>query len=139
VIEHAIQVPVRWSDVDPAGIAYYPRFFAWYDLGSETLFESVGLPWSVMFPEHDIVGVPIVESGARFISPVRYGNVMTLHSKMVWVKMKTFRVEHAITLDGTLCATGFEVRTWVGRPKAPGEPLRALPIPPEIVRRLAGA
>ena len=139
MIEHTITVPVRWGDVDPAGIAYYPRFFAWYDLGSETLFESVGLPWSVLFPEHDIVGVPIVESGSRFASPLRYGDAMTIRSTMVWVKTKTFRVEHEITLGGTLCARGFEVRTWVGRPKTPGEPLRSKPIPAEIVRRLTGS
>ena len=139
MIEHTIRIPVRWSDVDPAGIAYYPRFFAWYDLGSEALFEAIGLPWPVLFPEHDIMGVPILESGSRFTSPVRFGDVMTLRSMVAWVKTKTFRMEHEMRRDGTLCATGFEVRAWVGRPKGPGEPLRTKPIPVDVVRKLTGA
>jgi acyl-CoA thioesterase FadM len=36
--EHATTVQVRWGDVDPAGIVFYPRFFEWYDLGCEALF-----------------------------------------------------------------------------------------------------
>ena len=134
-----MRIPVRWSDVDPAGIAYYPRFFAWYDLGSETLFESIGLPWPILFHANDIMGVPILESGSRFSSPVRHGDVMTLRSRVAWVKSKTFRMEHEMTRDGTLCASGFEVRAWVGRPKGRGEALRTKPIPADVVRKLTGA
>ena len=135
--EHTIEVAVHWSDVDPAGIAYYPRFFVWYDLGSEALFEAIGLPWPVLFPAYGLSGVPILESGSRFTSPVRFGDVMTIRSVVAWVKTKTFRMEHEITLRGTLCASGFEVRAWVGRP-GPGEPLRTQPIPAEVVRKLTG-
>jgi 4-hydroxybenzoyl-CoA thioesterase len=139
VIEHTTTVPVRWSDVDPAGIAYYPRFFAWYDLGTELLFESLGLPWPVLFPEHDIVGVPILETGSRFASPLRHGDVMTLRSVVAWVKTRTFRMEHEITLDGVPCASGFEVRAWVSRPQSPREPIRTRPIPADVVRKLTGS
>ena len=137
--EHATQVQVRWSDVDPAGIVYYPRFFQWYDLGCEELFLALGLPWPEAFPRYDIVGVPIVESGSRFLSPVRYGDLLTIRSKVAWVRQKTFRMEHEISVDARLCALGFEVRAWVGRPKSPGETLHAKRIPDEVVERLEGA
>lgn len=42
---HTTTVRVRWSESDPAGIVFYPRFFEWYDLGTEALFEVFGLPW----------------------------------------------------------------------------------------------
>jgi acyl-CoA thioesterase FadM len=138
VTEHSIEVAVHWSDVDPAGIAYYPRFFAWYDLGSEALFAAIGLPWPVLFPRYDLSGVPILESGSRFSSPVRFGDVLRLRSVVAWVKTRTFRMEHELTRDGTLCASGFEVRAWAERPR-PGEPLRAQPIPAEVVRKLTGS
>jgi len=44
MVEHTTQVQIRWSDVDPAGIVFYPRFFEWYDLGCEALFASLGMP-----------------------------------------------------------------------------------------------
>ena len=102
--EHATEVQVRWSDVDPAGI----------------------------------VGVPIVESGSKFTSPARYGDVLTIRSRVAWVRARIFRVEHHISAGARLCASGFEVRAWVALPKTPGERLRAVPIPEDVAKRLRG-
>jgi 4-hydroxybenzoyl-CoA thioesterase len=133
---HTATVRVRWSDSDPAGIVFYPRFFEWYDLGTEALFEALGLPWPELFPRYAIVGVPIVESGSTFVGPVRYGDLVTIRSTVAWVKGKTFRMEHEITVGGILCARGFEIRAWVARPEQPHGRLRAAPIPEDVVRRL---
>ena len=134
---HAVEIQVRWSEADPAGIAFYPRFFEWFDLGCAALFESLDLPWPVLFPRYAIVGVPIVECGSRFSSPVRYGDTMRVTSTIAWVRAKTFRVEHEVVVVDRHCARGFEIRAWVARPTAPGERLRAQPIPPEVVAKLA--
>jgi 4-hydroxybenzoyl-CoA thioesterase len=134
--QHTTTVQVRWSDADPAGIVFYPRFFEWYDLGTEELFAATGLPWREAFPKYRIVGVPIVESGSRFLSPVRYGDIVTLRTVVAWVRAKTFRMEHEIAVGDLLCARGFEVRAWVGVPETPGAPLRTRPIPDEVVARL---
>jgi 4-hydroxybenzoyl-CoA thioesterase len=136
---HTTTVQVRWGDADPAGIVFYPRFFEWYDLGTEALFAAVGLPWPELFVAQRIVGVSIVESGSTFVSPVRYGDAVTIRSTVAWVKTKTFRMEHEIRLGGTVCASGFEIRAWVGRPKTAGEPLRTRPIPAEVVSKLTGS
>ena len=134
----ATEIRVRWSDADPAGIVFYPRFFEWYDLGCESLFASLGLPWPEAFPKYDIVAVPIVESGSRFSSPARYGDGLTIRSRVAWVKDKTFRMEHTVSVGERVCATGFEVRAWVGRPTTPGGSLHAKPIPDEVARKLKG-
>jgi 4-hydroxybenzoyl-CoA thioesterase len=134
---HTIDIRVRWSESDPAGIAFYPKFFEWYDTSCAALFESLGLPWPVLFPQYQIVGVPIVECGSRFTSPVRWDDTMQITSTIAWVKEKTFRVEHDVKVGGRPCASGFEVRAWVGRPSSAGEPLRARPIPAEIVAKLS--
>jgi acyl-CoA thioesterase FadM len=137
-VEHETTVPVRWGDVDLAGIAFYPRFYEWYDLGSEALFASLGLAWPELFPKFEIIGVPIVESGSTFSSPVRYGDVLTIRSTVAWVKTTTFRMEHTISVGARRCASGFEVRAWVARPQTAGGPLSAKPIPEEVVRKLKG-
>lgn len=136
MVEHTITVQARWSDSDPAGIVFYPRFYEWYDLGAEALFEAIGLPWPKLFPKYGIVGVPILESGSRFTAPVRWGDQVSVHSAVAWVKDTTFRLEHEVSVGGVLCARGFEVRAWVARPQGPGERLAARPIPEEVARRL---
>jgi 4-hydroxybenzoyl-CoA thioesterase len=136
VVSNAATIRVRWSDADPAGIVFYPRFFEWFDLGTEALFAAVGLPWAECFPAYDVVGVPIVESTSRFVSPVRYGDTVTVRSRVAWLKTKTFRIEHEIVVADRLCASGHEVRAWVGRPRTAGERLRARAIPPEVAAKL---
>jgi len=138
MVSHALTVKVRWSEADPAGIVFYPRFFEWFDLGTEALFESLGLPWPEMFSASQIVGVPIVESGARFASPVRYGDEVRIETTVSEVREKTFRVEHEVSVGPRHCATGFEVRAWVARPEHPGGALAARPIPAGVVARLKG-
>jgi len=32
VVSHTEHIRVRWSEADPAGIAFYPRFFEWFDI-----------------------------------------------------------------------------------------------------------
>jgi 4-hydroxybenzoyl-CoA thioesterase len=135
---HTTALPVRWGDVDAAGIVFYPRFFEWYDLGCEALFAGLGLPWPELFPRHGIVGVPIVESGSQFVSPARYGDTLEIRAMVAWVKDKTFRMEYEISVGGRLCAAGFEVRAWVKRPSSPDERLQAMPIPEDVARRLRG-
>ena len=120
---HTVAIQVRWSEADPAGIAFY---------------DSLALPWPVLFPQYSIVGVPIVECGSRFSSPVRYGDTMKVTATIAWVKGKTFRVEYAVVVGDRHCASGFEVRAWVAKPTTPGERLHARSIPPEIVAKLTG-
>jgi 4-hydroxybenzoyl-CoA thioesterase len=133
---HRWTARVRWSEVDAAGIVFYPRFFEWFDLATEALFESLGQPWPIIFPLYDIVGVPIAESGARFAAPVRYGDEVAVESAVAEVAEKTFRVEHEVKVGEVVCARGFEVRAWVGRPEQPGDRLRARAIPEEVVKVL---
>ena len=138
MITHATTLQVRWGDVDAAGIVFYPRFYEWYDLGCEALFAALGLPWPQTFPRYGIVGVPIVESGSRFTSPVRYGDTLTIRAVVAWVKERNFRMDYEIAVGERLCASGFEIRAWVKRPDAPGGRLEAGPIPDEVARRLRG-
>ena len=138
MVHHTVEIAVRWSESDPSGIAFYPRFFEWYDIACGALFESIDLAWAVLFPRYRIVGVPIVECGSRFTAPVRYGDTMRVRSTIAWVKDKTFRVEHEVSVGDTHCASGFEVRAWVARPESPRARLSAKSIPPEVAARLRG-
>ena len=53
------RVRIDWGDCDPARIVFYPNYFRWFDQATSRLFESVGLPWSVLFRSGDITGLPL--------------------------------------------------------------------------------
>jgi len=136
---HAVDITMRWSESDPAGVAFYPRFFEWFDIACAALFDALALPWPALFPERNIVGVPIVECGATFGSPVKWGDTMRVTATVAWVKEKMFRVDYEVAIGDRHCARGFEVRAWVGKPSSPDQPLRALPIPDDVRKKLEAA
>ncbi len=138
MLKTSLTLRLRWSESDPAGIAFYPRFFEWFDVATGALFASMGEPWERTFHDHDALGVPVVEAGATFLHPVRFGDEMTIECEVTDIADKTFRVDHRVSVGATLCATGFERRAWVGRPSRPGDRLRAQSIPADIRRKLAG-
>jgi len=138
VLKGSLTLRIRWGESDPAGIAFYPRFFEWFDVATGALFATIGEPWDRAFRDRDIVGVPVVEASATFHAPVRFGDEMTIESEVTDLTDKTFRIDHRISVAATLCATGFERRAWVPRPADPTERLRASPIPPDVRAKLAG-
>lgn len=65
---------VRFADVDPAGIVFYPRYFEMLNGAVEDWFEqALGLDFATMHLENHI-GVPTVKLETEFVSPSRLGD-----------------------------------------------------------------
>ena len=50
----SVRVQVGWGDCDPAGIVFYPRFYAWMDTVSHVLAREMGIPRESMLPPEDV-------------------------------------------------------------------------------------
>ncbi len=66
--------PVRWSDVDAAGIVYFPRFLEYCHDAIEALFGGLDGGYAALTQNRKI-GVPSVHVEANFHAPLRYGDV----------------------------------------------------------------
>jgi len=130
---HTTWLRVRFGETDAAGIVFYPTFFAWFDLATHGLLRAaIGeLRGPDMRPRHPI---PLVESGARFVAPVYYDDVIEIRSTVVHVGTSSMRIEHVVLRDGAEAATGFEVRVVI---RAGAGPLKASPMPEEMRRALS--
>ncbi|WP_159976289.1 MULTISPECIES: thioesterase family protein [unclassified Novosphingobium] len=65
---------VRFADVDPAGIVFYPRYFEMLNGAVEDWFEQdLGMDFAAMHLERRI-GVPTVKLETEFVSPSRLGD-----------------------------------------------------------------
>lgn len=135
MVVNRIEITVHWGDCDPAEIVFYPNFFRWFDCGTTELFASVGLDLSTLFREHDVLGIPILDAGARFKRPARFRDRLGLETRIAEWARSSFRVEHRITKDNEETATGHEVRAWVARDPHRPDGLRALPVPEAVRRR----
>ena len=69
---------IEWGDCDPAGIVYFPRYFAFFDACTVAIFEEVGLPKQALLKQYDIVGFPVVDVSAKFMIPSKFGEVVDI-------------------------------------------------------------
>jgi 4-hydroxybenzoyl-CoA thioesterase len=137
---HHRTLRIEWSDCDPAGIVFYPRYFAMFDHSTVLLMEAAtGMKKCALYAAYDFDGYPVVETRARFLLPTRYGDDVTIDTGITEVRRSSFHLRHCLFKEGALAVEAFESRVWVVRdPTRPGR-LRPQPIPGELVERLTTA
>ncbi len=79
--------------------------------------------------------MPLVDAGARFIAPARFGDVVEMTSEVSGFRRSSFDVEHRPHVGGALAVEGRETRVWAARDPADPSKIRSQPIPPEVAAR----
>jgi 4-hydroxybenzoyl-CoA thioesterase len=132
-------VTVEWGHCDPAGIVYFPNYFTYFDSSTNALFlRALGCNKYEMLKRYGIVGIPLVDVGARFIVPSTFGDVVTIESSVAEIRRSSFRMLHRLLRGDTLAVEGTETRVWVGRDPADPDGLKGMPIPQDVVAKLSG-
>ena len=110
------EVRIAWGDCDPAGIVFYPNYFAWFNAATDALFASVGLPLEQAMARHAIVGWPLVDTRASFRLPSRCGELLRIESHLQAWRRSSFEIRHrACKADGALAIEAHEIRVWTAR------------------------
>ena len=129
---HVSERRVEFADCDSAGIVFYPNYYVWFDRAVERLFMSVGLSYHNMETQHGIVGLPLLESGAKYLRPCRHGELIRIESWVDSWRNKVFVVKHRIESDHELAVEGYELRAWAALSGTAPRTMRAVPIPTTI-------
>ena len=127
---HRYVFHVFFGDCDEAGIVFYPRFFVWFDNSFGDWTRTLGLSQRSLREKFDMYATPIVDAGAKFRSPARYDDLLSIHAEIVDWKDRSFRVAYRAMRGDTLIAEGFEVRVFV-RKDADGKFVSA-PVPADF-------
>ena len=126
-------VRIDWGDCDPAGIIFYPRYFEIFDDSTSALFErALGLTKLELLKTYNFAGFPLVRTQARFLQPTRYGDDVTVESKITFGHA-SFEIDHRLSLKGVSCVECVEKRVWVAR--EPNGRLKSRLVPEEVVRK----
>ena len=135
MLKNRKQIQIEWGDCDPAGIVYYPRFFEMFDLCTNALFEKAGFIKKDMLAKYGLVGIPMVETSARFFVPSSFGDTVTVESTILEWGNSSFRVEHKLFRGDLLAAEGLEKRVWTVRANDGAKKLQSEKIPQEVKDR----
>lgn len=120
--------PVRFEDVDAAGIVFFARFFGYCHEAMEALFSSLPGGYVDLVVKRK-VGFPAVHVEADFKSPLRYGDVARISIDVTKIgnKSTTLRYSLARASDGKPVAVVSHVCAVCNL-----DTLKALPIPDDI-------
>ncbi len=130
---------VEWGQCDPAGIVFYPQYLIIFDTSTGCLFARTTLSPSAMRKKYGIVGMPVVEVGARFIQPCHFDDNVVVESQVGEWGRSSFTVRHRVLREGELALDGFEKRVWAGPHPERAGAIKARAVPAEIIASLSDA
>lgn len=130
-------VMIEWGDCDPAGIVFYPRYFAFFDASTAHLFSAVGLKKIDLLKKYDAVGFPMVDTRAKFMIPSKYGDEVTIETTVTEFRKSSFDIRHRLLKGDKVAIECSETRVWVGKDPDNNDKIKAKPIPEEVISLLS--
>jgi len=129
-------VRIQWGDCDPAGIVFFPRYFAIFDDSTAMLFErALGMTKFELMQRQPFSGFPLVDIRARFLIPSRFGDDVVVESGVSQFRRSSFDVQHRLLKSDRLAVECLETRVWTCQ-DADGR-TKGVPIPEEIRAKFA--
>ena len=129
---------IDWGDCDPAGIVFYPRYFCMFDVSTAFIFNSaLKISKYELLNKFNIIGFPMVDNGARFHYPSRFGDIVNIETKIDRFGRSSFDVSHKLWRDGVLAIEAYEKRVWAARDEENPEKIRGVPIPEIVIDALS--
>lgn len=91
---------VRFGDLDPAGIAYYPNLVNFLHESFEDFFRGhVGRPYPEVYREG--IGFPTVRVEMEFLSPVHYGDQVDVAVVVEKIGRSSVQIRYEGSVRGT--------------------------------------
>ncbi len=128
---------VEWGDCDPAGIVFYPRYFAMFDTSTALMFAAAGFSQQELQRGTSFVGWPMVDTRAKFYIPSAYGDEVEVVSRVTAWRRSSFDLEHQIRRGSEIAVEGFETRVWTYRHEHDPKRLKSQPVPAEVIARFS--
>jgi acyl-CoA thioester hydrolase len=134
---HVTHTRVRFGDTDAAGIVFYPTFYVWFDVGTTGLLRAAVGGAPLLEPDGTMRWpIPIVDSGARFSSPLYFDDPIAIRSTVTALGRSSMRIEHVVLRGPVEVAHGFEARVLI---RHEAGKLVPAPFPQELRDALADA
>ena len=125
-------VPVRFAHCDPAGIVFYPQFFA---LVNEMVEDWFAYPLGCSFRKLHIEqgkAIPTARFEANFLSPCRLGDELNQRLAVSYLGRTSCRLAHTATVMGEVKARFVQTLVFVD-----GHTMKPEPWPERLREKMA--
>ena len=125
---------VQFAETDLAGIVHFTWFFRYMEEAEHALWRAAGL---TIARAGETAGWPRLSASFDFKAPLRFEDEFEVQVRIAEVTGRSLRYDFTIVKGGSLIGRGSIATAHVS--KTPGEPMKALTLPAEVVARLRAA
>ena len=134
VFEHRLTRRVQFHETDLAGVVHFSCYFRYMEEAEHALWRAAGLS---IHPKQAVIGWPRVHASFDYHRALHFEDEFEIRIRIVAIEERTIRYACLLSRGGTRIATGrFTIACASLRPD---QPMRGVPIPPQIRARLAVA
>ena len=130
ICEYRLKRRVHFYETDLAGIVHFSCFFRYMEEAEHALWREAGLS---IAPRGAEIGFPRVAAGFDYHRPLRFEDEFEVWIRVAAITHTTISYTCVLSSGDVRIATGSLKMACVS--KRPHEPLRPIPIPPEIAER----
>lgn len=114
---------VRFGDVDPAGIAYYPRIHNFIHEAFENLWEEyIGVRYYQLIQE-DRVAFPMVHTEVDFKYPLHFGDRPIIKVTCFHMGRSSLGLRYVFEVKGRVCVDARTTTTCIDADKLKSQPI----------------
>ena len=125
---------VEFAETDMAGIVHFSMFFRYMEEAEHALWRAAGL--RIATPG-EAVGWPRVAAAFDYKAPLRFQEEFEVTVEVASVSRRTIDYAFDVILEGRTIGSGSITSACVS--KMPGQPMKAIDIPADLVDRLRAA
>jgi len=97
---------------------------------------ALGMNKRAWLEAYGIAGIPMVDTGANFVRPARFGDVVEIRSEITELGRSSFSVRHVLSNGGEVAVEASEKRVWVVKDAAGN--IKSAPLPDDVRHVLGG-
>lgn len=109
IVSHKMSQPVTFGDCDPAGIVFYPNFFAWFDRTFHDWLREFGGHADIC-KSLGALGIGLMGVDAKFRAPVYDGDMLEIALSVISFERKALHLVYEGKIGGSTVVLGKEVR-----------------------------
>ena len=132
--EFVLRRRVQFYELDSAGIVHFSNYFRYMEEAEHAFWRATGMS---IAPPGSEIGYPRVNVTCDYHRPLKFEDEFDVRIRVAAMAEKSMRYECVLTCGDTRIATGSITIVCVR--VRPGEPMKAVPFPPDVVARFAVA
>ena len=90
---------VRYAETDAMGIVYHANYLVWFEVGRGSFFRAIGQDYGEWAKKGYLL--PVSEVHARYQAPARYGDRVSVRTRLEKVRSRSVILGYEVTLAGT--------------------------------------